>query len=157
METLSQKKVSQGFIVGRYLNNKDYFSSGNKRWFNIEKIECYEMGNSFGVVIEHQGEFMTGSSGKHVVLKLVSHDRNICTISNGWKPNKNGLFLYRDIRDFLKSELSDFEKNVLSKLNTIRMATDNNETIEFISFDGNGFRLNFSEKVEIIDHIFKAE
>jgi len=153
MIKLNQKNVSQKFITERYLQNEDYFSLGNKRFFNVEKTECYEIGEFFGVVIEHQGEFLRGTENKHVVLKMVSHDRKITTVSSGFSGSKNGLYLYRDIRDFLKSSLGFYEKNVISKLESISLSDDYKNTLLFKNFNNEGFYLSFNDDIKIISHL----
>ena len=152
---LKQTIVSESYFVYRFLNNNDYFSRGNKKFFNVYKTSCYEIGDYFGVVVEKQGAFMEGGQS-HNVLKLVSHDRKICTASSGFSGSRDGEKLYKELRKFLKNSLGYFEQQVIIKLEKIYLSNDYKNTLVFEAHNGDVFSLYFGssnyDELEIICH-----
>ena len=154
---LKQNKTTESYFTQRFLNNDSYFSRENKRFFNVKKTLCYEIGDSFGAVIEYQGAFIpTISNESHIVLKLVSNDRNIITVTSGFKGNRNGHLLFKDMIKFLKNSMGCYEKDVLSKLKKISLSNDYKNTLLFEDFNNKGFYLYFGlcnyEELRIIGH-----
>jgi len=144
--------VSQKYIADKYLNNKDYFSAGNKKFFNVLKTECYELGENIGIIIEHQGEFLRGGNN-HTSLKIVSINKKIITVTGGFNHQKNGLYLYRDIRDFLKKDLGFYEKQVIKSLDSISLSRDYKDTLLFKNSNNQGFYLTIDNNMRIISHL----
>jgi hypothetical protein len=148
---ITKTRTSQANIVERYLNNPNYFSKANKRFFNVHETKCYEIGNSFGAIIEKQGEFLPDGEN-HTSLKLVSHDRNIITITSGFEGSRNGQNLFDDLIYFLKHNLGYYEKLVISKLKHISLTQDYRNTILFESHDNKGFYLCLEDDIRTILH-----
>ena len=151
------KTVSQKYFTERFLNSEDYFARGNKRFFNIKKTICYEFGTHFGLVVEMQGEFIKGSGNNHNVLKIVSHDRKIETITSGFDGNRDGKKLSKILIDFIKNDLGFYEKEVVKKLDSVQLSNDYKNTLLFKSHDNKGFYLYFGseerEDIKIISHL----
>jgi len=152
---LNQKRVSEKFMTERYINSVDYFSKGNKKFFNVYETTCYEIGEFFGAIVEKQGAFMQGGKN-HNVLKLVSHNKKIETVTSGFDGNRDGQKLYIALREFLKSNLGFYEIEVIKKLNSIRLSIDYKSTLLFEGHDKKGFYLYFgssnNEELKIISH-----
>ena len=149
---VNKNRVSQRYITDRYLINDDYFSRGNKRFFNVLKTECFEIKSYFGAIIEHQGAFLEGGQS-HTVLKFVSHDKKVETITSGFEGSRNGKYLFDDIIYFLKHGLGHYEESVLKKLNSIKISKDYIDTILFEAHDNTGFYLSFKDgQIKIISH-----
>jgi hypothetical protein len=152
---LNQKRVSEKFITERYLNNQKYFSKSNKRFFNVYETTCYEICDFFGAIVEKQGAFIQDREN-HNVLKLVSHNKKIETVTGGFDGARDGQKLYIALREFLKSNLGFYELEVMKRLNSISLSNDYKSTLLFESNDGKGFYLYFGtnnyDELKIISH-----
>ena len=143
--TIINKTQSQAIEL---LNNKDYFSRGNKRFFNIYKtVISGTHENSFFMLLEKQGEFIQGTGTKHNVLKLISKD-GVITVTGGFEGEINGQSLYNELKYFFNNQLGYYEKGVLRTLTSIEKSKDYKNTWVFNS-NNNGFYLTIDNAYDI--------
>ncbi len=135
------------------LKNKEYFSKGNKRFFNIIKTKISSNhNNTFFMILEFQNEFLPGTNTKHNVLKFVAKNKTT-TITGGFSNDIDGKLLHYALKEFFNTSLGYFENNILNNLVSIEKSKDYKNTYLFES-KKSGFYLtiNSLNDIKIILH-----
>lgn len=103
--------ISQRDFTRKYLNNNEYFSAGNKKFFNVYKTTCKELFN-IGFVLEESGEFIRGGES-HTSLKVVGLNKNIDTLTSGFSGSPKAKVMYKSLITCLKNLGEDVIKQVI--------------------------------------------
>ncbi len=136
------------------LNNKEYFSKGNKNFFNIyETLVNGNYNNTFFILLEKSKGFIFNHGNNS--LKFICNNNNI-VVTDGFEDSINGALLYDSLKDFFNSSLGYYEKDIINNLTYVKKSTDYKNTYLFIS-GSKGFYLTVNDynDIKIIQHYEK--